>query len=81
MAAELIWTIVFGLTATAIGLVTIWQNFWGVHVEAEVSQRPPYRTECWRKSSTTPKATGNLTQNPEQNGDLERTLQSCEKKD
>ncbi|OAP54303.1 hypothetical protein AYL99_11404 [Fonsecaea erecta] len=33
MAAELIWTIIFGLTATLVGLVTIWQNFRGVHVE------------------------------------------------
>jgi hypothetical protein len=35
MAAELIWSIVFGVIATIIGLVTIWQNFQIVRVKVE----------------------------------------------
>jgi type III secretory pathway component EscR len=35
MAAELIWTIVFGVLATAIGVVTIWQNFQIVKIKVE----------------------------------------------
>jgi hypothetical protein len=35
MTGELIWTIVFGVIATAIGVVTIWQNFQIVHVKIE----------------------------------------------
>ncbi|KIW68151.1 hypothetical protein PV04_04117 [Phialophora macrospora] len=39
MAAELIWTIAFGIIATAVGLATIWQNFQIVKVKVEVLQR------------------------------------------
>jgi hypothetical protein len=35
MTGELIWTIIFGVIATAIGVVTIWQNFQIVHVKIE----------------------------------------------
>lgn len=35
MAAELIWTIVFGAIATTISLVTIWQNFQIMQVKIE----------------------------------------------
>jgi hypothetical protein len=35
MTAEIIWTIVFGVVATAIGLVTIWQNFQIAQVKVE----------------------------------------------
>ncbi|KAK7900699.1 hypothetical protein LTR67_002983 [Exophiala xenobiotica] len=43
MAAELIWSIVFGVIATIIGLVTIWQNFQIVRVKVEILQRAQYR--------------------------------------
>jgi len=35
MTADLVLTIIFGVTATVIGLVTIWQNFQIVQVKVE----------------------------------------------
>ncbi|ERF71538.1 hypothetical protein EPUS_00527 [Endocarpon pusillum Z07020] len=43
MTGEVIWTIVFGIIATTIGLVTIWQNFQIVQVKIEILQRSQSR--------------------------------------
>ena len=47
MTSELICTIVFGIAATAIGLVTIWQNFQIVNIklESEIITLPAKLTE------------------------------------
>ena len=36
MTEEIFWTITFGLVATAIGIVTIWQTFQIVEIKREV---------------------------------------------
>ena len=35
MTEDVFWTIMFGLTATIIGLVTIWQNFQIVEIKRD----------------------------------------------
>lgn len=35
MSPELVWTVIFGFVATAIGLVTIWQNAQALKVKIE----------------------------------------------
>ena len=37
MSEEVFWTIVFGLTATAIGLITVWQNLVIAEIKREIS--------------------------------------------
>jgi hypothetical protein len=39
MTQEVFWTVLFGLSATAIGLVTIWQNFQIVEIRRESKSR------------------------------------------
>lgn len=41
MTGEVIWTIVFGIIATTIGLVTMWQNFQIVQVKIESKNAGP----------------------------------------
>jgi hypothetical protein len=40
MSSEVFWTVLFGLSATAIGLVTIWQNFQIVEIRRESESNP-----------------------------------------
>ncbi|KAI1626672.1 hypothetical protein EDD37DRAFT_662463, partial [Exophiala viscosa] len=43
MALDIILTIVFGVVATAIGLITVWQNSRIVQIKVEILQRAQYR--------------------------------------
>lgn len=54
MTIELISTIVFGIIATTIGLVTIWQNFQIVQVKIESKNAGPvWRTREGRANRET----------------------------
>ena len=45
MTGELVWSIVFGIIATAIGVVTIWQNFQIVKIKIESKEACPVPKE------------------------------------